>query len=420
MFGENGLIKKAEQAKEYNDKAQLEEKLKLCEVEARLDNKELKDILIKEQMIDEASLETKGILKINNSTNFFAISNSYGLEELSTSVKEGNDYSGVVIYLLNDITFDVTFDSETGELLSGKAFEPIGDSNSRIEDESLEGSIKKEFNGTFKGLNHEIKNLYINENSEGTYCTGLFGYIGEEGIVENVIISDSYISGNYETGSIVGRNRGAIKNCINKSSISANKLTGGIAGRNCGTIEECINYGDINTTKEQTGGIVSNCDFGENIKVSNCKNYGNITSTSNMIGGIVGATWQGNDTYSNVNVEINNCENYGSIGGEESNYIYIGGIVGRSRANVSNCINNGNINGYQNVGGIMGHIRATASNCINKGNIKGYESVGGIVGMTKTSTLIENCKNYSSIVGNYRNIGGICGFNSGRNNLKMQ
>lgn len=394
-FGENGLIKKAEQAKEYNDKAQLEEKLKLCEVEARLDNKELKDILIKEQMIDEASLETKGILKINNSTNFFAISNSYGLEELSTSVKEGNDYSGVVIYLLNDITFDVTFDSETGELLSGKAFEPIGDSNSTIEDESLEGSIKKEFNGTFKGLNHEIKNLYINENSEGTYCTGLFGYIGEEGIVENVIISDSYISGNYETGSIVGRNRGAIKNCINKSSISANKLTGGIAGRNCGIIEECINYGDMYTTGMQTGGIVSNCDFGENVKVSNCKNYGNILSTSNLIGGIVGGAWRGSDTNPNVNVEINNCENYGNISGEESNYI----------------------------GGIVGESRATVRNCINKGNIKGYENVGGIAGIThyynSASTLIENCKNYSSIVGNYSRVGGICGSNNGRSNFKM-
>ena len=52
------------------------------------------------------------------------------------------------------------------------------------------GSIKKEFNGNFNGLGYTIKNMYINENSEGNYCAGLFGYIGKNGKVQDIKLND--------------------------------------------------------------------------------------------------------------------------------------------------------------------------------------------------------------------------------------
>lgn len=330
-----------------------------------------------------------GISKINNNDNYYAICSYEGIKKLSEDLNSGKDYSGKSIYLVNDIDCKASFNSETGVLISGEKFEPIGDSNSKIEDETIEDSIKKEFNGNFNGLGFTIKNLYINENQENTYCTGLFGYVGESGIVENIVIKDSYISGYFETGSIVGRNKGTIKNCKNYCSINANKLTGGIAGRNCGIIENCINYGSISTTEVQTGGIAGNCDYGKNVIVRNCENYGDINSTKSYIGGIAGGTFS---SYENVIVNINDCKNYGNIGKIENNNANIGGIVGVLQ-------------------------QQTIKNCVNYGEIKGRENVGGITGYTgydnNKTTLIEKSKNYGTINGTYKCVGGICGFNTG-------
>lgn len=307
---------------------------------------------------------------------------------MSREVNSGNDYFGKTIYLIDNIDGMATFNSETGELLSGEKFNPIGDSNSIIEDEELAGSVKKEFNGIFNGLNYNIEKIYIDENEENMYCTGIFGYVGKNGTVKNVIIKDSYISGYFETGSIVGRNRGIISNCKNYCSINANKLTGGIAGRNCGTLEDCINYGNINTTEEQTGGIVGNCDYGENIIVRNCENQGDINSNSMKIGGIVGGAYTSNG---NVIVNIIDCKNYGNIGEIENNNMNVGGIAGSLYQSIKNCINYGNIKGRENIGGIVGY-----TNCANN-----------------KISLIEKSKNYGIINGTYKDVGGICGFNSG-------
>lgn len=395
VLGENGIITKAKKAAEDTKKAQIEEQMELCKLEASMNNIELKDVLIDKGMISEEELETSGICKINNDEKNLVISNSNGLKVLSNSVNNGNDYLGVVIYLLNDIKFDTTFNSETGELQTGEKFEPIGNSDEYEFGAvySLEGTI---FNGMFDGLNHTIENLYINTIEENRNCTGLFGYVGPNGIVKNIIIKNSYISGNETTGSIAGRSRGTIKNCTSYAKVVANRITGGIVGRTSRIIEDCINYGNIYTTNIQTGGIVGNCDFGENIIINNCKNYGDITSTSNTIGGIVGGAYRGTKDNKNVNVTISNCENYGNIGELANNYTEIGGIVGHSRAILKNCINNGDVKGYQNVGGIVGKTWY-------------YNS---------TSTLIENSINKGRIEGTESRIGGICGFNTGGTILK--
>ena len=320
---------------------------------------------------------------------------------MSREVNSGNDYFGKTIYLIDNIDGMATFNSETGELLSGEKFNPIGDSNSTIEDEELAGSVKKEFNGIFNGLNYDIEKIYIDENEENMYCTGIFGYVGKNGTIKNVIIKDSYISGYFETGSIVGRNRGIISNCKNYCSINANKLTGGIAGRNCGTLEDCINYGNINTTEIQSGGIVGNCDYGIVI-VKNCQNYGNIGNIENnnqSIGGIVGTLCS----------TVENCANYGSVSGKT----YIGGIVGYTgfMNNFSTLIekskNSGKINGkYSCVGGICGWNGAgKILECSNSGEVilngeEAYYGVGGIVGSsssTKTDIYIERCYNSGKV-----------------------
>lgn len=396
VLGNNGILSNAQLAVKSTKNAELEEIIGLYEMERALGEKDtLKTYLIKNNIITEDEIENDGIVKLNSDT-ILGISTQSGLEKLSEEVAKGNDYSGVTIYLLNDIEFDNDIDFATGTLVRGTQFTPIGDSNSKIEEEELEGSIKTEFNGTFDGRNYEIKKVYIKEVKVGTeeiYCAGFFGYVGEKGIVKNLTISESYVTGNFETGAVVGRNRGTISNCINKCDITAIKLTGGIAGRNTGTIENCINYGNINGSATQTAGIVANCDYGENIIVRNCKNYGQITSTSNTVGGIVGGVYNANMTFFSTGT-ISNCENYGEIGGEESSYIDVGGIVGFSKVSVLDCVNNGKVDGYKYVGGIAGRTTYT-------------ETLGGI------SSNIENCKNKGIVSGRFERVGGICGWKSG-------
>lgn len=383
-----GLITKAQIARENVKNSEVEEKIELLkyEIETEFDNTNtLKKKMIDEKLIDEKEINQKGISKICNNDNFIAISNFAGLKQLSEEINSGNDYFGKTIYLIDNIDGMANFNSVTGELLSGEKFNPIGDSNSTIEDEELEGSVKKEFNGIFNGLNYAIEKIYINENEENTYCTGIFGYVGENGIVENVSVKDSYISGYFETGSVVGRNKGTINNCKNYCSIKANKLTGGIVGRNCGIIENCINYGNINATEIQVGGIAGNCDFGK-VAVKKCKNYGNVNSIKNTIGGIVGGAYRSS---SETEVEIIDCQNYGTIGNIENN--------------------------NQSIGGIAGTLCNTVENCVNYGSVSGKTYIGGIVGytgfMNNFSTLIERSKNSGKINGKYCCVGGICGWN---------
>lgn len=368
----SGIINKALRAKDEYQKSEIKEKIELYKLEMNINGKTLKDLLISDNLINENELEEKGIAYIND--NYLVISDFNGLKNFSENVKNGNDYTGKTIYLINDIDCGASFNSETGELIEGENFEPIS-----------------KFNGTFDGNDYTITNLYIKKNESTDLNTALFAILDENGIVENLTVNNSYIDGYKDVGAIVGSNYGTIKNCTNNSQILGVTLTGGIAGRSYNLIEACVNNGNIKTTGIQTGGIVGNCDFGTSIIVKNCKNYGNITSTSNIIGGIVGGAYRGNNTQTNVNVIISNCENYGNIGDEESNYTEIGGIVGYLRGDVVNCTNYGTVKGYINVGGIAG-------------NTSYYNSVG---------TLIENCKNISSVLGKKQCVGGICGWNSG-------
>ena len=399
-LGSNNPIEKAKEAKRLSDKAQMEEKMNILKAQLMLKNeleggKTLGDMLVEDGTISQDELENGGL--INEDEDIIFISDASGLRKLSENVNNGIDYSKKSIYLINNIDLGCTFDETTGELLSGEEFIPIGGRDVTSSIEFSQESYKKAFNGEFDGNSYKITNLYINRNQDGKLCSGLFGYVYKDGVVSNVTIENSYISGFYDTGSIVGINVGKIKNCINKANVNANKLTGGIAGRSTGTIEDCINYGNISTTSEQTGGIVGNIG-NVNSKtpiVSGCKNYGKIISSSRHVGGIVGGAW---DSTCN----IYNCENYGDVGEDKENYNKVGGIVGTTYGEVKNCKNNGLISGKSDIGGICGTTKykagdlASISRCQNNGSVfASYAHVGGIVGIAESN--IEECINYGSI-----------------------
>lgn len=244
LTGDNGILTQATKAKNTYEDASIEEQIELYRFKAENDKSTLKDKLIKDELLNKEEIEKKGI--VNLSENIIVISNFEGLKEISKKVEEGESYQGKKIYMINDINCSAKFDSETGELIEGENFMPIGDSNSKIEEEGNSSSIKKEFKGKFDGFGYKISNLYIKENETTDYCTALFGYVGSEGIIKNLTVSNSYIHGYYEVGAIVGRNRGEIINCVNEGIVITDSyLVGGIAGRNTNIIDKCINRGKV-------------------------------------------------------------------------------------------------------------------------------------------------------------------------------
>lgn len=385
LTGENGIISQANEAKEKYKTAEIEEMIEtIYRAEIKLDNKEtLKDKLIRDKYVEKEELEEKGIIDLTDSITI--ISNRKGLNVLSENVNNGIDYNNKKIYITNDIDMETQFDSKTGELISGSQFIPIGDCNVKIEEENQEGAEIKEFNGTFDGFNYSIKKLYIKENTEGEYCTGLFGYTGENSTIKNITIESSYIHGYYETGALVGRNKGTIENSTNKSMVIGDYyLTGGIAGRNVNKIKNCNNSENIKGGERQTGGIVGNCDFSDKVIVENCKNTGRIQASGNAIGGIIGGMFESKE---GNKVTVVNCQNEGEIGDKTN----------------------------QEVGGIAGTCIGTETiNCINKGIVKSHSKVGGIIGYLRKGK-VQSSKNHGNITIYYRAGGGIAGLNARRN-----
>ncbi|MCD8268313.1 MAG: hypothetical protein LUD46_07510, partial [Parabacteroides sp.] len=84
------------------------------------------------------------------------------------------------------------------------------------------------FSGTFNGYEYTVKGIYINGNDN---YLGLFGYLGEDGKIENVGVVDGYIKGKNYIGGVCGYNNGTITDCYNTGSVTATSdNAGGVCG----------------------------------------------------------------------------------------------------------------------------------------------------------------------------------------------
>jgi len=300
------------------------------------------------------------------------------------------------------------------------------------------------YSGTFDGNGHIIRGLYIENRNGSIENQGLFGALGESGVVKNVQLENSYIyhyaqkqmsdpiciagiCGLNLGGSIIncnttiniefdygersydnmiagicGRNnKGEIRNCkaynnIILNNCGAGTTVGGICGGNTGKIKECRNTGGISTKKGDTSFLGGICGFNEIAGgtgiISNCYNTGSITCWGNdsEMGGICGC---------NVGCIIENCYNTGSLSFHGNRYATIGGISGNNSGKVSNCYNIGTISASgedSEIGGICGSSSEEdlLTNCFNAGELNVNEvqsnKTGGICGRGEYSKL-KNC-----------------------------
>jgi len=171
-------------------------------------------------------------------------------------------------------------------------------------------------------------------------------------IFKNIIVADSYISGEANVGAVAGYCawRGTkLENCHNKNTtiVASGDSAGGLVGY-------------ISDT------------FGTNNSIINCTNSGDVFG-KNYIGGIVGYA-----TTENHGSTITNCINNGSVisTGERT-----GGIVGSaSKCEVSKCIVNGKVISQSRfVGGFVGQFTGNS-------NIKNCYFTGALISKNSTST----------------------------------
>lgn len=318
----------------------------------------------------------------NKETKEYEIRNAGQLYWFASCVNRGEkNIKSANIKLLNDIK--VNLEEITKNSQNVKKWIPIG-------------SEESNFLGTFDGNGHSISGLYLNE-PEGKNI-GLFGYVGPEGSVSNVIIKNSYFCGRQYVGGIVGYNRGTVRKCVNLGIVEGLGAIGGNVGMNEGnSVKRCKNSGRVKGRWERIGGNVGHT-LGA---IGSCINSGEIIG-KRKVGGNVGII---------IMNGVAGCENFGKVEGEEE----IGGNIGFNSTISEHCKNSGEITGDKYVGGNVGINRSIIRESENSGKVTVNYIGGGNIGWNygeKYGAHVIKCKNSGEIIGG-KVIGGVVGVNEG-------
>jgi hypothetical protein len=179
-------------------------------------------------------------------------------------------------------------------------FKPIGEVNTG-----------PKFTGSFDGNNHTISGLTITRrDNPDDNNVGLFAWVEDEGVIKNLRMKDSLVTGEYRTSIVSGRNDGRIENVYAAGSVESHAQSGLIVGRNYGTIESVASSGSVSTDWRYAGGITGqNRDSGI---INNSYSLADVDG-DNDVGGLVG--WGGDSTVSDSYAAGSVSSNHGQVGG---------------------------------------------------------------------------------------------------------
>lgn len=321
------------------------------------------------------------------------------------------------------------------ETFAGIYFEMVNDITFSGTESSAIGTIKYNFEGSFDGKGHSIKNFNVTVNNTPS-LQGLFGYVGENGVVKNLSMESPEITGKMgwaaaiaisskglvdnchvtnatfkgntstgaEQGGVVGYllANGTVSNCTFTGNVTANCGFGGIVGCNEGLIENCSTTANITSVAERWSAIMMGGIVAKNsATVRNCRFEGSMTGNfQNQMGGIAGRDQQGT---------IANCANMAHLAASG----HCGGIVASAAGtSISDCYNLGRINDlfYERdsvnvsyaadniLGGLAGLLseNATITRSWNGGFMQGISTVGGLVGDMESGSIID-CYNAATV-----------------------
>lgn len=313
-------------------------------------------------------------------------------------------------------------------------------------DYSNSNGSNKAFNGNFDGRGNRIIGLNVNNvNLNGNTATdnvGVFGTIGEKGIVKNLKVYSSTFKGYDNVGAIAGTNNGTIDNVTTLGNTveavgSANSVSldgtpvnsqnnvnvgaaGGVVGTNNGTVNNATSRDSViagedtpSTTILTTAGGIAGINNG---LVSNSQSHSAVTASEDStysLGGIVGVnTAKDNTTDNEITAGLDNVNAYGVTSGIYSNIAKssnIGGIAGINKGTLHDAYNESIVKGSSNVGGIAGTNSGEISLIVNGASVTAEgDYTGGLVGSTTGD--ISDGRNNGVIVGN-KYVGGLVGSN---------
>lgn len=262
----------------------------------------------------------------------YKITNAEGLVYLAQLVENWAHFSGVTIYLANDIDMSGVTD-----------FKPIGN---EVSGGMNHNSPTCYFSGVFDGQGNIIENLVIQSDDaaddvkDNFVALALFG-LNKNLTVKNLILGEgcsvTYTggSGNSCVAGIAARVYGTtvIENCYSAATISnPSGFTGGIVCRSTGTLNltNCTNAGDV-MGGGHSGGMAA---YSGNINLIRCRNTGIVSGTIYVAG--ICARVPGADPAPQI--VINSCYNNGSIEGSQASAIasFLGGAY-----SMTDCVNFG-------------------------------------------------------------------------------
>ncbi len=251
--------------------------------------------------------------------------------------------------------------------------------------------------GSFNGNGHTLANLYIDRETvlDSPAAVGLFGYTGADSAIVGVELLEVRIHSIESTGSLVGRNLGAIGSIRVGGVVSSTDIAGGMVGWNDGGE---VRRGD-STAAVSSGGHAGGLIGLNRGLVAASYATGNVSGNW-YVGGLVG---------SNLG-DVNGSYATGDVSGNE----LVGAFVGYNGGRVSAGYSSGDVSGGVSVGGFTGKNVGVISNCYATGNVSGREYVGGLVGSQQGAgdpPALFNCYGTGSVVGDYI-AGGLMGFNN--------
>lgn len=285
----------------------------------------------------------------------------------------------------------------------------------------------KPFEGIFDGHYKTVKGLNISKsvasNNHHMYGHGLFGGI-KNATVRNLNVDGTgvYCQATNAKSAQGGLVAVAVSSTIENCTVSCTRIKGRIVKTNSTNHRNC--YGGIAAIINDTE--IKGCTNNSRIGCLNGKDDGtsynnNNGADSGQMGGICGFA-SGNGT-----CKITDCVNNGQVGGYETKYVIgggsrIGGIIGTPLRviEITGCTNNGEVNGNNKyatdkscyVGGISSISCLSTQvikNCTNNGLVtysiaeegynKGY--CGGIIARNLNNPItIESCHNYGTVTSN--------------------
>jgi len=255
--------------------------------------------------------------------------------------------------LINDLDSNSIgyMDLASSSAHEGKGWQPI--------------AINNTFVGSFDGQGYEISDLFINRPDESE--VGLFGAVGQAGIIENIGVTGN-VTGYDDTAGLVGRNLGTVSNSYSTCNVIGNLNVGGLVGKTDnseGAVTDSYATGNV-TGDYNVGGLVG---WNREGTMSNSYATGRVTGSDN-VGGLVGK---------NSN-PISNSYATGRVTGSDN----VGGLVGRNdkNGNVSDSYSTGSVTGSTHVGGLIGRNAGTESNSFWDTETSGQTGLGAGTGKT--------------------------------------